>query len=45
MRTLVLADPGQTSAQTSSASCEIVEISDSPGGMPLLRPLFLVELL
>jgi hypothetical protein len=45
MRTPPLADSGQTFVQKSSASCEIVEISDSPGGMPLLTPLFLVELL
>lgn len=45
MRTPVLADSGQTSALAVSASCEIVEISDSLGGMPLPTPLFLIELL
>ena len=44
IRTPALADSGQMSAQTSSENYEIVEISDSPGGMPLLMPLFMVEL-
>ena len=45
MQTPALADSGQTSVQTSIATRETVQTSDSPGGMPLLTHLFLVELL